>query len=80
MPKVYKTTVILVICVIGMIWFSTLLTAVDIISFLGIKKLTPTTTNTIEDASAGVETDIDMLICDASNVELVGEEFLINKK
>ena len=57
-----------------MIWFSTLLTAVDIISFLGIKKLSPTTANTIEDAPAAVESDIDMLICDYSNVELIGEE------
>ena len=52
----------------------------DIISFLGVKKLTLTTANTIEDASAAVEADIDMLICDTSNVELVGEEFLINEK
>ena len=56
------------------------LTAADIISFKGNKNLTQTTANTIEDASAAVESDIDMPICDASNVEFVGEEFLINEK
>ena len=49
------------------------LTAADIIACKGNKKLTQTTANTIEEASAAVDSDIDMLICDASNVELVRE-------
>ena len=56
------------------------LTAADIIACKGNKKLTQTTANTIEDASAAVESDIDMPICDASTEEFVGEEFLINEK
>ena len=47
------------------------LTAADIRACKGNKKLTQTTANTVEEASAAADSEIDMLICDASNVSLV---------
>ena len=47
------------------------LTAADIRSCKGVRKLTQTTANTIEEAAAAAESGIDMLICGAANVELV---------
>jgi len=47
------------------------LTAADIRDCKGNRKLTQTTANTVEEASAAAEAEIDMLVCDASNVGLV---------
>ena len=47
------------------------LTAADIRACKGNKKLTQTTANTVEEASAAADSEIDMLICGASNVSLV---------
>ena len=47
------------------------LTAADIRSCKGVRKLTQTTANTVEEAAAAAESGIDMLICGAANVELV---------
>ena len=48
-----------------------ILTAADIRACKGNKKLTQTTANTVEEASAAADSEIDMLICGASNVSLV---------
>ena len=47
------------------------LTAADIRACKGIRKLTQKTANTVEEEAAAAESGIDMLICGASNVELV---------
>jgi 3-methyl-2-oxobutanoate hydroxymethyltransferase len=47
------------------------LTAADIRACKGNKKLTQTTANTVEEALAAADSEIDMLICGASNVSLV---------
>ena len=47
------------------------LTAADIRDCKGNRKLTQTTANTVEEASAAAEAEIDMLVCNASNVGLV---------
>ena len=47
------------------------LTAADIRACKGVRKLTQTTANTVEEAAAAAESGIDMLICGAANVELV---------
>ena len=47
------------------------LTAADIRDCKGTRKLTQTTANTVEEASAAAEAEIDMLVCNASNVDLV---------
>ena len=47
------------------------LTAADIRAFKGNRKLTQTTANTVEEASAAAEAGVDMLMCAASNVSLV---------
>ena len=47
------------------------LTAADIRACKGLRKLTQTTANTVEEAAAAAESGIDMLICGAANVELV---------
>jgi 3-methyl-2-oxobutanoate hydroxymethyltransferase len=47
------------------------LTAADIRACKGNKKLTQTTANTAEEALAAADSEIDMLICGASNVSLV---------
>mgnify|MGYP001463034084 CR=1 FL=1 len=46
------------------------LTAADIRACKGVRKLTQTTANTVEEEEAA-ESGIDMLICGTSNVELV---------
>lgn len=53
-------------------------TAADIIACKGNKKLTKTTANTIGEALAAFDSDIDMLIFDALNVELVREQARYN--
>ena len=47
------------------------LTAADIRSCKSVRKLTQTTANTLEEAAAAADSGIDMLICGASNVDLV---------
>ena len=47
------------------------LTAADIRSCKGVRKLTQTTANTVEEAAVAADSGIDMLICGAANVELV---------
>ena len=47
------------------------LTAADIRACKGVRKLTQTTANNVEEAAAAAESGIDMLICGAANVELV---------
>ena len=47
------------------------LTAADIRSCKGVRKLTQTTANTAEEAAAAADSGIDMLICGAGNVDLV---------
>ena len=47
------------------------LTAADIRACKGNKKLTQTTANTVEEASAAADSEIDMLICGASDVSPV---------
>jgi len=47
------------------------LTAADIRACKGVRKLTQTTANTVEEAAAAADAGIDMLICGAANVGLV---------
>ncbi len=47
------------------------LTAADIRSCKGVRKLIQTTANSAEEASAAADSGIDMLICGANNVDLV---------
>ena len=47
------------------------LTAADIRACKGVRTLTQTTANTVEEAAAAADSGIDMLICNAANVDLV---------
>ena len=47
------------------------LTAADVRACKGVRKLTQTTANTVEEAAAAADAGIDMLICGAANVGLV---------
>ena len=47
------------------------LTAADIRACKGVRKLTQTTANTVEEAAAAADSGIDLLICNAANVDVV---------